>query len=121
MKHCSKSLGWNNKLIASKYDFLSESTWYEIAFQPNPNRLKIVQTASKHVLWLISAQKGRRKLFDLSIPWAEINLWSLTIPHYYSENGNFEEFFFKIQVEAIVSENFISAHPKGPKIIILGL
>ena len=31
------------------------------AFQPTPNHLKMVQTTSKHILWLISAQKGRRK------------------------------------------------------------
>ena len=81
----------------------------------------MVQTASKHVLWLISAQKGRRKLFDLNISWAEISPWSLTTSHYYSQNANFDEFFFKIQGEAIVSENAISAHPKGLKIIIVGL
>ena len=81
----------------------------------------MAETASKHVLWPISAQKGRRKFFDLSISWAEISLSSLTTSHYYSKNANFDEFFFKIQGEAIVTENAISAHPKGPKTIIVGL
>ena len=81
----------------------------------------MIQTTSKHVLWLISAQKGRQKFFDLSIPWAEISPWSLATSHCSSKNTNFEAFFFKIQGEATVSESAISAHPKGLKIIIVGL
>ena len=78
----------------------------------------MVQTTSKHILWLISAQKGRPKFLDWNI---EISPWSLTTSHWSSKDANFGAFFFKIQGEAIVCEIAISAHLEVLKIIIVGL